>query len=487
MDAKVDSAISTNEFVISRLFDARRERVWRAWTEREQLMKWFGPKGYTMPYTTLDLRPSGMCHYALRSADGQEMWGKWTFREIVAPERLALVSSFSDAEGRITRHPLSTSWPLEMLSTTTFEEQGRKTLITIHSTPLYATNLELKTFDEAHEGMSQGWNGTFDQLDAYLRGELADTTDREMVITRVFDAPRSLVWEAMTNPQHIEHWWGPDGYTDTLEKMDFRVGGVWKHIMHGPDGTDYPNKSIFTSIVKPEHVEYSHGGGRKGDAATQFDASWTFEALGNQTRLTMRAVFPTPEARDTTVNTYNAIEGGKQTLARLAEYLPEMGKRAGKTRKTPQPATPAKAKVTQLAPYLFFEGRCDEAIEFYQSTLGAEVTMLMRYKESPEPQPPGMLPPGNGDKVMHASMRIGDITLFASDGMCSGKPDFRGVSLSLTVANAEEAEHVFAALENGGQVLMPMTKTFFSPRFGMVADRFGVSWMVIVAAEPAKH
>ena len=483
MDAKVDSAISTNEFVISHLFDARRERVWRAWTEREQLMKWFGPQGYTMPYATLDLRPSGICHYALRLADGQEMWGKWTYREIAAPERLVQVSSFSDAEGRTTRHPLSTIWPLETLSTTTFEEKNRKTLVTIHWAPLYATNLELKTFDEAHEGMRRGWNGTFEQLDAYLKGELSDTTDREMVITRILDAPRELVWEAMTNPKHVVHWWGPNGFTDTLEKMDFRVGGDWKHIMHGPDGTDYPNKSTFTSIVKPEHVEYSNGGGRKGDAASQFDASWTFEALGNQTRLTMRAVFPTADARDTTVKTYNAIEGGKQTLARLAEYLPEMGKRIEKPRGSPQPAAPGKALVTQLNPYLYFEGRCDEAIEFYRTALGAEVTMLMRYKESPEPQPPGMLPPGSEDKVMHSSLRIGDCIVFASDGMCSGKPDFRGTSLSLTVANDAEAERLFAALADGGQVQMPMATTFFSSRFGMVADRFGVSWMIIVASE----
>lgn len=324
MDAKVNSAIGTNEFVISRVFDAPRERVWRAWTEREQLMQWFGPQGYTMLHATLDLRPSGICHYALRSADGGEMWGKWTYREIVAPERLVLVSSFSDAEGRITRHPLSTSWPLETLSSTTFEEKNGKTTITIHWAPLYATNLELKTFNEAHDDMRQGWSGTFEQLASYLKGEMADTADREMVITRIFDAPRELVWEAVTNPLHVVHWWGPNGFTDTLEKMEFRVGGVWKHVMHGPDGTDYPNKSIFTSIVKPEHIEYSHGGGRKSDAAAQFDSTWTFEALGKQTRVTMRSVFPTAEARDIAIKTYNAIEGGKQTLARLAEYLPKM-------------------------------------------------------------------------------------------------------------------------------------------------------------------
>lgn len=146
----------------------------------------------------------------------------------------------------------------------------------------------------------------------------------EFVISRVFDAPRELVWDAMTNPEHVVHWWGPKGFTNTLETMDFRVGGVWNHVMHGPDGTDYPNSSTFTAIVKPERIEYSHGGGRKGDPDAQFDAMWTFEVAGMQTKVTLRAIFPTAEARNIVVAKYGAIEGAKQTLARLAEYLPNM-------------------------------------------------------------------------------------------------------------------------------------------------------------------
>jgi PhnB protein len=136
------------------------------------------------------------------------------------------------------------------------------------------------------------------------------------------------------------------------------------------------------------------------------------------------------------------------------------------------------ASSMQLQPYLFFEGRCDEALAFYRGALGAEVTMLMRFKESPDP---GMVAPGTGDKVMHASFRIGETTVLASDGRCEGRPSFQGFALSLTVPNESEAERLFGALGEGGQVQMPMTKTFFSPRFGMVADRFGVSWMVYVA------
>ncbi len=132
----------------------------------------------------------------------------------------------------------------------------------------------------------------------------------------------------------------------------------------------------------------------------------------------------------------------------------------------------------QVQPYLFFEGRCEEAVEFYRKALGAEITMLMRFKESPDP---GMCPPGTLDKVMHMSFRIGDTTLLASDGRCTGQANFQGFSLSLTVPNDAEAERLFAALAEGGQVQMALTKTFFSSRFGMVADRFGVPWMISVA------
>ena len=132
--------------------------------------------------------------------------------------------------------------------------------------------------------------------------------------------------------------------------------------------------------------------------------------------------------------------------------------------------------------YLFFNGRCEEAIEFYKKILGAEVTMLVRFKDSPEPPQPGMVPPGSENKIMHASFRIGDTTLMASDGHCTGQTNFQGFSESLTVANEAEADRKFAALAEGGQVQMPLTKTFWSPRFGMVSDRFGVGWMISVAS-----
>ncbi len=154
----------------------------------------------------------------------------------------------------------------------------------------------------------------------------ADTADREIILSRVFDAPRELVWEAFTNPRHVVNWWGPNGFTTTIEKMDVRPGGVWKHMMHGPDGTNYPNQSVFKEVVKPERIVYSHGGGREKDGpGINMVVTWSFEALGRQTKLTGHMVFPSAEMRDRVVREFGAIEGGQQTLARLAGYLPKMG------------------------------------------------------------------------------------------------------------------------------------------------------------------
>jgi PhnB protein len=136
----------------------------------------------------------------------------------------------------------------------------------------------------------------------------------------------------------------------------------------------------------------------------------------------------------------------------------------------------------QIQPYLFFDGRCEEAIDFYRKTLGAEVEMIMRFSESPEPCPEGMVPPGSENKIMHASMRVGGATVMASDGHCAGKPSFQGFALSLDAKDENEAKRLFDALADGGQVQAPLSKTFFAKAFGMVADKFGVAWMVIVPA-----
>jgi uncharacterized protein YndB with AHSA1/START domain len=160
----------SKEFVISRTFDAPRDLVWKAWTERDRIMQWFGPKGFTMPVAKLDFRPGGSLHYMMRSVDGGvEMWGKSLYREIVPKERIVWVNMFSDAQGGLGRHPLAPEWPQQMLTIATFEEPAPgRTTVTIRWSTIDATPEEQKTFDTGHDNMRMGWSGTFEQLEEYL-------------------------------------------------------------------------------------------------------------------------------------------------------------------------------------------------------------------------------------------------------------------------------------------------------------------------------
>jgi uncharacterized protein YndB with AHSA1/START domain len=187
-------------------------------------------------------------------------------------------------------------------------------------TKLKLTHEGLETFPKtsqfARTNFEKGWTS----LSLAIK-DLVENLDKEIYIEREFDAPRELLWEAMTNPKHVVNWWGPIGFTTTIEEMDFRVGGTWKHVMRGPDGAEYPNKSVFKEIVKPEKIVYQHAGHKKGGSEISFVSTWTFEELGKKkSRVSIRLIFAKTDMRDFVVKEHNAIEGGKQTLGRLAEY-----------------------------------------------------------------------------------------------------------------------------------------------------------------------
>jgi uncharacterized protein YndB with AHSA1/START domain len=146
-------------------------------------------------------------------------------------------------------------------------------------------------------------------------------SDREIVLTRTFDAPRELVWRAWTDPAQVVKWWGPFGFTTTTESMDVRPGGQWQHTMHGPDGTEYPNTSVYVEVVQPERLVYRHGGGSVDGPDVRFECIVTFERVGGATRVTIRHVFPSKAARDAAIREYGALDGGHQHLARLDEHL----------------------------------------------------------------------------------------------------------------------------------------------------------------------
>jgi uncharacterized protein YndB with AHSA1/START domain len=162
------NAPSGFEFVIRREFAAPLDRVWQAWTDPERMAQWWGPKGFSCRIVKLDLRPGGICHYRLTSPEGQIMWGKLVYREIVPQERLVFIVSFSDRHETITTHPLSPDWPRQIHSTVSFSEKAGKTTITVRWVPYEATDPERKIFEDGKDSMQAGWTGTLDQLEAYL-------------------------------------------------------------------------------------------------------------------------------------------------------------------------------------------------------------------------------------------------------------------------------------------------------------------------------
>jgi uncharacterized protein YndB with AHSA1/START domain len=152
----------------------------------------------------------------------------------------------------------------------------------------------------------------------------ADTADREIRLSRTFPAPPELVWEAFTDPRHVVNWWGPRGFTTSIETMDVRPGGVWKHVMKGPDGALYPNHTVYTDVEKPRLIAYKNSGRREGEPGTAFHAFITFAPEGGGTRVTLRMVFTSASARDRVIRDFGAVEGGKSTLERMAEFLPRL-------------------------------------------------------------------------------------------------------------------------------------------------------------------
>jgi len=315
MSAKTDSVAEWvgHELVITRVFDAPRELVFRAWIDEGQISRWWGPKGFSTPLCEWDARVGGQIRIDMRGPDGTIYPMSGESREIKEPSKIVFTANALDANGDAM---------FENLNTVTFDEKGGKTTMKLHVRVLSAGPEAAKHLN----GMSQGWNQSLDRFTDFLaRGSGENTANREIKMSREFDAPRELIWEAMTNPKHVVNWWGPRGFSTTIEKMDVREGGIWKQVMHGPDGANYENEHVFKEIVKPQRIVLSHGGRRVDGPSVRSVATWTFEALSpDRTRVTIHMVFPTAENRDFVVKEFGAIEGGKQTLERLGEYLPKM-------------------------------------------------------------------------------------------------------------------------------------------------------------------
>jgi uncharacterized protein YndB with AHSA1/START domain len=293
------------ERTFTRQLDAPRALVWKAWTDPKQLAAWWGPKHFTNPECRVDLRPGGPLFVLMRGPDGMAFPMHGTVEEVAAPERLVfLTTAFDDAPGG----PL-----LKVLNTITFVERGGGTELTVHAKVIHAAPEAAM----ALAGMDEGWSQSLDRLDDLTTENYAA---REFGAERLIDAPRELVFKVFTDPGHLEKWWGPKGFRNTIHGLDLRPGGQWRHTMHGPDGTDYPNLSTYLDVRPPHRLVYLLGTGEPGDPR-QFRSTVTFEDRGGKTLLTLRGRFLTAATRDQVLKEVGAMEGLKGTLDRLEAHL----------------------------------------------------------------------------------------------------------------------------------------------------------------------
>ncbi len=291
---------TAQELVIQRAIKAPRKLVYQAWTRAEHLAHWWGPDGFTTSRCEVDPRPGGAIRIEMCALDGTIYPMSGTYRELVEPERIVFLSTALDGEGRAL---------FEVLNTVTLEETNGHTLQTLTAR---VVSRQSPLADEYLAGMEQGWNESLGRLGCWITA-----SEREIVFQRVFRAGREKVFQTWVDPRHLSNWWGPRGFTTTIYEMNVRPGGVWRFIMHGPDGTDYNNHVTYTEVVRPERLCYRHGGDHKDN---EFDVTVTFEEHDGGTRVTLSLVAASPEARQWMVQ-YGAVEGGHHTLARLAAVL----------------------------------------------------------------------------------------------------------------------------------------------------------------------
>ncbi len=301
----IETLPAPRTLVLTRVFDAPRAIVWEAWTNPRHLAQWWGPHEYTAPRAEIDLRPGGALRIDMRGPDGSVQAVTGAVRDVRPLERLVFTTRLTDEHGGVF---------VEILNTVTLADRNGRTTL----------RLEARVLQAAPEaagplaGMEEGWSQSLDKLASDVATR---ASEREMVVTRVLDAPRELVWAAWTDPAHIGAWWGPEGFATTTIVMDVRPGGRWEHVMHGPDGTNYPNLTVYHDVVTPERLVYSNSGGEEEGPRATFRATVTFDEMGARTRITMRAAFHSADARELVFRQFGAYEGAHQTLNRLARFL----------------------------------------------------------------------------------------------------------------------------------------------------------------------
>jgi uncharacterized protein YndB with AHSA1/START domain len=299
--------------VVRRVFDAPAEQVFEAWLNPASVGKWlFATPTGEVVQTQIDARIGGWFRIVDRR-NGEDIEHVGEYLEIDRPRRLVFTFSVPKFSSEATKVTVDLA-PLDRGCELTLTHEG--------------------VLPDYLERTKAGWGMILDGLARSLEAQRSNSMsessdraalngDREILITRVFNAPRDLVFQVWTDPQHVAQWWGPTGFTTTTHHMEVKPGGVWRHTMHGPDGRDYPNKIIYLEVVRPERLVYKHAGEPETEPV-DFQTIVTFAEEGSQTRVTMQMQFPTGAARDEVIKKYGALEGATQHFASLAEYLAKL-------------------------------------------------------------------------------------------------------------------------------------------------------------------
>jgi uncharacterized protein YndB with AHSA1/START domain len=313
-NAKINATPSSEwDLVITRVFNAPRELVWKVWTDPAHVQQWWGPKGFTNPRCEWNAQPGGSIHIDMRAPDGVIYPMSGEVQEVAPPERLVFISHALDAHGKSM---------FDVLNTVTLTDQRGKTALMLEARVLTTT----EHAPQYLKGMEMGWNMSLDRLVDHLAAAVAASEiamvsgDRELVGTHVFNAPRNLVWKMWTDRYHVAQWWGPKGFRTTIHQMDVRPGGEWRFIMHGPDGRDYHNRVIFREVQKPDRLVYENSPD-KDTEPVRFVTTVTLTEEGASTRVRVHMLFPTAAERDHNVKTYGSVEGLREHLGRLGEYI----------------------------------------------------------------------------------------------------------------------------------------------------------------------
>ncbi len=308
---------------ITRVLDAQRETVWKAWTEPWRVRRWWGPKAYTTPVSEIDLRVGGKMLTCMRGLDGKDIWGTGEFLEVDRPARLVMTDSFADEKGNVvpaTHYGFDNYFPMELMVTVTLDDLGDKTRLVLTHSGSGEIDPNMR------DGMEQGWNEMFDKLEAFLRSSsrtriLAEPGSLDIVSTRTFDAPRYLVFQVMNDPALIPRWWGPRRFMTRVDRMDPRPGGTWRFVQRDADGNEYGFHGEYQEFMPLTRViQTFEFEGMPGHVAVD---TTTFEDRGGKTLVTTVSSFPTVEDRDGLLET-GAEEGSIESDDRIDELLADV-------------------------------------------------------------------------------------------------------------------------------------------------------------------